>query len=125
MTGKEIMALAWNGKEMPEGMTLPEQWLYQTMKLISWHYKQGMPQEQATAEKAEALRAFDLAVYQQQYADKMFKFWNRLSIPAGAYALNPCRETAEEFYRAVYGLPEDWRKKPELAKPWEKEDEER
>ena len=119
MTGKQIMALAWAGKDMPDGLRLPEQQLYQTIKLIGWHYKQGLPQEQATAQKAEALRAFDLAMYNEAYAQKMFGFWNRLSVPAGAYALDPCLETAEAFYRAVYGLPEDWRKKPELAKPWE------
>lgn len=125
MTGKEIMQLAWEGKPQPENLNQPEQLLYQTIKLISWHFKQGLPQECATAEKAEALRAYEHDKYMYEYAQRMFGFWNRLSVYFGAYALNPCEETADEFVRAVYGLPENWRKNPELAQPWERKDKEK
>ena len=116
MTGKQIAELAWKGTEMPEGLKLPEQWLYQTMKLLSWHFRKGLTQEEAAKQKAEAMRAFELAMYHHDYGEKTFGLWNRISVAAGEYALNPSLETADVFFRTVYGLPEDWRKDQDLAR---------
>lgn len=116
MTGKQIAELAWKGAEMPEGLKLPEQQLYQTMKLLSWHFRRGLPQEEAARQKAEVMRAFELAMYHHEYAEKTGLLWNRISAAAGEYALNPSLDTAELFFRTVYSLPEDWRKDKDLAK---------
>lgn len=120
MTGKEIMQLAWEGKPQPENLHQPEQLLYQTVKLIKWHSEMGLPEEQAIAEKAAALRAYEAEKHEYKYAEQMQCLWNKISVYFGAYALNPCEKTAEEFVRAVYGLPENWRKNPEIVKSWER-----
>ncbi len=113
MTGKEVAELAWKGGEMPDWMAAPEQLLFQTVKQIAWNYRQGLPVEQATREKNLAIREFERNAATHEYYLKTCELWLRISLPAMEYTLNPSLKAAEEFFRAVYRFPADFRKDEE------------
>lgn len=111
MTGDEIAKLAWKPTaSLPAKLSLSEQFLYQTIKYIAWHYRHGLNKNEAQRQKIEALRAFDRAKYDEQYAQKTAAMWNRIDVAAMEYTKAPSVATANEFYRAVYNLPPGWRK---------------
>ena len=125
MSGKEIAELAWKGGEMPDWMTAPEQLLYQTVRQIAWHYRQGLPAEQATREKNFALREFERNAGAYKHYLQSCELWMRISLPAVEYTMNPSLKAAEEFFRAVYRFPADFRKDDEaFARALEREAEE-
>lgn len=49
--------------------------------------------------------------------------WQNIESTAREYANNPTRDTADAFYAAVFGMPEDWRNDRNKAAikniPWE------
>ena len=125
MSGKEIAELAWKGGELPDWMTAPEQLLYQTVRQIAWHYRQGLPAEQATREKNFALSEFERNAGSYKYYLQTCELWLRISLTAVEYTKNPSLKAAEEFFCAVHRLPADFRKDKEaFARALEREAEE-
>ena len=103
MTDKEIMDSAFRSNIMPNGLNLPEQWLWQVMRYLSVNFRRGMPEAEAARQKERARRAFELAQYNWVYAVKAAALWNRIDAAAMAYEAEPNAETARAFYNAVYG----------------------
>ena len=103
MTDKEIMDSAFKSNIMPEGLNLPEQLFWQTMRYLSVNFRRGMPAAEATRQKGEARCAFELAQYNWVYAVKASALWNRIDAAAMAYEAEPSAENAKNFYNAVYG----------------------
>lgn len=110
MSGQEVAELAWKGGEMPEWMAAPEQLLFQTVKQIAWHYRQGMPAEQASREKNLAIREYEKNRTLMDNYIRSNELWLRIALPSMEYATEPSLKAAEKFYRAVYRFPENWRR---------------
>ena len=104
MTDKEIMDSAFRSNIMPEGLNLPEQLFWQTMRYLSVNFRRGMPEAEATRQKGEARCAIALAQSTWVYAVKASALWNRIDAAAMAYEAEPSAENAKNFYNAVYGI---------------------
>lgn len=62
MMQEELERLAAKSEPLPDGLTLPEQWLYLSLRLLYKEHKAGMvTREQAAKEKRAILDQYELA----------------------------------------------------------------
>ncbi|MBR2048302.1 MAG: hypothetical protein IJ960_06855 [Oscillospiraceae bacterium] len=105
MTIDEIEDLAIAGKPMPDNLENMSQInLFQAFRnLYSFAARVGMPREQGTREKAEIIKTYKIGELNEKLLDSTNKLWKAIEIAGAAYCANPCVETADTFYEAVYG----------------------
>lgn len=103
---------AMRGEEMPSGLCLAEQKTFLALRLLYAEYHKGnIAREQAALEKRKVIRQMEHELAVDKLNQKTAQLWNRIEIPAMTYAHDSTLENADKFYAAVYGLPENWRKK--------------
>ena len=111
MTADKLEDLAFNGEPMPEGLNEAEQMLFQSFRYL-YRYARltQMPPERGREEKAELLREFEKRSFQIKRMEKTDKMWKDIEAAANRFGTERTIESAEAFYRAVYGvglLPKD------------------
>lgn len=103
---------AMRGEEMPGGLCLAEQRTYLALRLLYAEYHKGnIAREQAALEKRKLLAQMEHELKAENLNEQISQLWKHIEEPARNYSLNPSIETADRFYAAVYGLPDDWRLK--------------
>lgn len=105
MTIDEIEDLAIAGKPMPDDLENMSQInLFQAFRnLYSFAARVGMPREQGAREKAEIIKTYKIGELNEKLLESTNKMWKAVEIASAAYCANPCVETADAFYSAVYG----------------------
>lgn len=63
----------------------------------------GMAREQGAREKAQIVDAYRINKALEELQDRTNRMWKRVEIAAAEYCKNPCVETADKFYTAIYG----------------------
>ena len=101
---------AYLRQPMPDGLCLSEQKAFLALRFLYAEFDRGViSKEQAALEKQKLLARMNHELKIDKQNEKIAHLWKRIEIPASEYAKNPTRKTADAFYAAVYGLPEDWR----------------
>lgn len=99
-------------KPMPDGLCLAEQKTFLALRFLYAEFDRGViDKEQAALEKRKLIMQMEHEIKIDKLNERIAQLWNRIDIPARNYSLNPGIETADKFYAAVYGLPDDWRVK--------------
>ena len=94
---------AMAGKEMPEGLSYPDQILYQQLRLLYDQHRRGVvDRDTAIREKKELLKSYEIhkAIYDMH--EETVKMWKRIELASAAYAKNPSVENADKLYEAIY-----------------------
>ena len=110
MTGDEIKSIAVKLLPMPEGLNAAEQMYFTTMRNLTfvWRAKR-ISSEQARKESIMARREFDHNQFELKLWHQTMTMWQKIEALSVRYANEHTLELADEFYRTVYGLGENWR----------------
>ena len=110
MTGDEIRSIAVKLLPMPEGLNAAEQMYFTTMRNLAfiWRAKR-ISSEQARKESIMARREFDHNQFELKLWHQTMTMWQKIEALSVRYANEHTLELADEFYRTVYGLGENWR----------------
>jgi hypothetical protein len=101
---------AYLRQPMPDGLCLSEQKAFLALRFLYAEFDRGViSKEQAALEKQMLIRQMEHEIKIDKLNERIAQLWKRIEIPASEYAKNPTRKTADAFYAAVYGLPDDWR----------------
>lgn len=104
MSPDQIEDLAYRGEEMPQGLNLAEQMLFQSFRQLYAYAKlTHMPKDQGKREKARLLREFRNRQAQMDHMEKTWAMWRQIEAAGSRFAKERTVETAEGFYQAVYG----------------------
>lgn len=105
MTIEEIEDRAFRKEPMPEDLDNMSQInAFQAFRsLYDFASRVGMSPEQGKREKAEIIKTYKIGELNEKLLDSTNKLWKAIEIAAAAYCTNPCVETADKFYEAVYG----------------------
>lgn len=110
MTADEIKALAVKLKPMPDGLNAAEQLYFATMRTLSADYRaKRMSAEQAKKEGLTARREFEQNAFDIKLWRHSAQLWKEIEMKATRFAKEHTIEAADEFFRTVYGLGENWR----------------
>jgi hypothetical protein len=110
MTADEIKNLAVKLQPMPEGLNAAEQLYFVTMRTLSADYRaKRMSAAQARKESLEAKRAFEGNAFNIKLWNHTAQLWKNIEMTAIRFAKEHTMEAADEFFRTVYGLGENWR----------------
>lgn len=98
---------AMGGEELPEGLSLPDQMAYISLRGLYRQYRSGvLDRETAAAEKRKIVKAARDAETMEAFRDKLARstvtLWKEIEAAGNAYAREPTLETADAFYQAVY-----------------------
>lgn len=104
---------AMQGKPLPQGLDIADSCLYVALKNLYAMYHNRLINRKDAAEEKRRL------VYNWTTDKSKIEFLNRdsdiLKAKIGAasedYKNNPCVETADKLYAALYNIPVDWREK--------------
>lgn len=105
---------AMQGHQIPQGLDIADSCLYIALKnLYAMYHNKLISRKDATEEKRRL-------IYNWTTDKSKIEFLNRdseaLREKIGAasedYKNNPCIETADKLYAAIYNLPVDWRQNP-------------
>lgn len=104
MTVSELEVLAHKGAKLPEGLNGAEQIFFLGMRRLYAYAKiSGMSQEQGRQEKAALLKEFGVRNLQLSRAEKTDRMWKEIEAAGNRFGQERTLESAEAFYRAVYG----------------------
>lgn len=104
---------AMRGDPLPKGLDIVDSCLYIALKNLYAMYRQGLIRRKDASEEKKRLM-------QNWTTDKSkIEFLNRdadalrdkIGTASEDYKNNPCIETSEKLYAALYNLPNDWRMK--------------
>lgn len=110
MTPDEIKNMAVKLKPMPEGLNAAEQLYFVTMRTLSADYHaKRMSAEQARKEGLLARREFEHNAFDIKLWKHSAQLWKDIEMKATRFAKEHTIEAADEFFRTVYGLGENWR----------------
>ena len=104
----DLKLMAYKDMEIPTGLSSAEQTFYIKARLL---YQARLEPEKGKREMAEIERAY---LSDKQMDEMMFaisQLWKRIEPFAAEYAKSQSIDSANRFYAAVYGLPDDWRLK--------------
>lgn len=104
---------AMNGQPLPKGLDIADSCLYVALKNLYAMYRNKMISRKDATEEKRRL------IYNWETDKSKIEFLNRdsdiLKAKIGAasedYKNNPCVETADKLYAALYNIPVDWRVK--------------
>ena len=113
MTVEELDRLAYKDEEIPAGLRLPEIQYFKSMRILYREYRRKeVSKEQSAREKTTILRELEKGMAHEEYCIKTEQLWGRISTAVDDYVKNPCLITADNLVRTIFGLPENFRKKP-------------
>ena len=101
---------ALKGDPLPEGLNAAEARLYMSLRSLYQWYKEGhISKEGARGEKEILVRTYERDIAEIRGCRAVCDLIVRAETPAQEYAKAPTAENAEQLFRAVYNLPENWR----------------
>lgn len=110
MTPDDIKNAAVRFKPMPDDLNAAEILYFVTMRTLSGDFRQKrISAEQARAEGIKARRAFDQNNFGCKLNAHSADLWKSIEATGTRFAKEHTLEAADEFYRTVYGLGENWR----------------
>lgn len=110
MRADEIKTLAVKLQPMPDGLDAAEQLYFVTMRTLSADYRaKRMSAEQAKKEGLQARREFERNAFDIKLWKHSAQLWKDIEMKATRFAKEHTIEAADEFFRTVYGLGENWR----------------
>lgn len=99
----QLEDIAFNGGPMPDLRSQAQCVLFQAFRnLYSYAKRVNMSPAQGRREKSEILKAYEINRFLEDMQEKDIQRWKRMELAAAEYAKNPCVETADKFYEAVY-----------------------
>ena len=107
MTVEEISKFAASGKNIA-GMSCPERCLFLSLKEIYRDFKEGkITREDGEARKRRAVEQYEVDLQENVKSRDIYlwhtEFWRNIEEASGNYARNPSIESADAFFKAVYG----------------------
>lgn len=107
MTVDEISYCAMGDMMPPGELTMPEELLWYRLRDIYAKHRSGQISAQDGAErKKKAVAQYDMDKKTMQSAERIVawhgKWWKEIEIAAKMYTDNPCVQTADVFFSAVY-----------------------
>ena len=103
---------AMRGEPLPEDLMGADVWMYIALRnLYSAYRREEIDQKTAKREKIALIKSWSASKRRDELDKKADARWIATTMPATKYIENPCQETADAFFAAVYGLPKDWRSK--------------
>lgn len=110
MTADEIKNLAVKLQPMPEGLNAAEQLYFATMRTLAADYRaKRMSAEQAKIEGLQARREFERNAFNIKLWKHTAQLWKNIEMAATRFTKEHTLDAADEFFRTVYGLGENWR----------------
>lgn len=105
MTIEEIEDLAYRKAPMPDNLeNMTQINAFQAFRnLYDFASRVRMDPAQGKREKAEIIKTYKIGELNEKLLDSTNKLWKAIEIAGAAYCANPCVETADAFYEAVYG----------------------
>lgn len=105
---------AMQGKPIPQGLDIADSCLYIALKNLYAMYRNKLISRKDATEEKKRL------IYNWTTDKSKIEFLNResealrdkIGTASDDYKNNPCIETADKFYAAIYNLPGDWRQNP-------------
>lgn len=89
---------------MPDGLSLPEQWCWQSIALLTGRYRYGLISGEAAAkELAFIKKQFNEMQAEVKYIKYCSALWRDVEGAAMRFNENPCCDTAYEMRNAIYG----------------------
>lgn len=110
MTADELKSIAVKLLPMPEGLSAAEQMYFTTMRNLAFDWRaKRISSEQVRKESIMARREFDHNQFELKLWHQTMTMWQKIEALSVRYAKEHTIELADEFYRTVYGLGENWR----------------
>lgn len=89
---------------MPDGLSLPEQWCWQSIALLTGRYRYGLISGDAAAkELAFIKKQFNEMQAEVKYIKHCSELWRNVEGAAMRFNENPTIENAYEMRKAIYG----------------------
>ena len=105
MKVEEMEILANKGARMPEGLNGAEQILFLGLRRLYAYAKiSGMSPEEGRQEKSSLLKEFGKRNLQLARAERTDRMWKEIEAASTRFAKERTLESAEAFFRAVYGV---------------------
>lgn len=104
MTIEEIEDLAFCKAPMPDLDSQADILAFQSFRsLYDFAARVSMSPEQGKREKAQIVHAHRISKALEELQNSTNRMWKRIEITAAEYCKNPCVETADRLYTAIYG----------------------
>ena len=100
---------AMHGLEMPDGLSLLDQYMFLSLRLLYQSHKKGaISREVGQIEKGKLVHQYGIARNRMRFEeDKFVNFADqrkRIEHSANAYAKNRTLDNADQMYKALYGM---------------------
>ena len=104
MERKQLITMAGKGKAMPDGLSFPEKFLFQSLRCL---YKTAMTSEmdpeQGKKEKEQILAEFEKMRTKEIEIEKRELRWKEIEASSHRFVEEKSYDAALDFYKAVYG----------------------
>lgn len=96
---------AMRNAPMPDGLTFPDQLMYQALALLYARYQRNaITRERASAEKKQLLREYEAFVSRWSMGDRYVRIIKETELAKSAYRKNRTLENADDLLRAIDGI---------------------
>lgn len=104
---------AMKGEPLPHGLDIADSCLYVGLKhLYAMYYGKHISRNEAREEKNRLVYNWTRGKSKLEFLSReALSLSTRISNASEEYKNNPCIETADALYAALYNLPTDWRTK--------------
>ena len=104
---------AMHGEPLPKGLDIADSCLYIALKNLYAMYRKGLIiRKDATEEKKRLLQNWETDKSKIEFLNRESdELRNKIGTASEDYKNNPCIETADKLYAALYNLPNNWRTK--------------
>ena len=103
---------AMDGAPMPSGLSLLDQFCFQTLSLIYDRYRRGfITRDQAIMDKKKLIGDRNKRLSEVEFSERLAKknaiLWKNIETAADEWEKTKSREAGEKMYRVIYGLRDD------------------
>lgn len=96
---------AMHGEPMPDGLTFPDQIMFQALSLLYTRYRlKSITREQAQAEKRQLLREHETIKFKWSMADRWTEAIKATDLARCEYRKNKTLENADNLVRCIDGV---------------------
>ena len=102
-----------HGNPLPKGLDIADSCLYVALKnLYAMYRKNLIRRKDASEEKKRLLQNWETDKSKIEFLNRESdELRNKIGTASEDYKNNPCIETADKLYAALYNLPNNWRTK--------------
>ena len=102
---------AMQGEPLPKGLDVADSCLYVALKNLYAMYRKGLiSRKDASEEKKRLLRNWETDKSKIEFLNRESDAMrDKIGTASEDYKNNPCIETADKLYAALYNLPNDYR----------------